>query len=448
MTTWALNSIGNRRFGPCILPSSIGFMRTKLNQEPAGSPFFDWLHAARDELHVEAQTAIYEDCHFLRLFSKHLSSLFSPLIHSSLFHMDFQDFPDPGKALWPANDVDPQPDREQLHPTTLSDQQLQQSNNALPPLTDGVGQNWEHNGDFEQSLLGLDNLDIPPEFVSAGNLQNVNLIDLSGHQPQATALDEHQQLDLSVGNIPIDWDSLLQQTVMQNPANQDTMDIYAADQPGSLQDPSQPFRASDPTALLGSNSWPTPVGIEQHTDIGFSALAAETGFEPTAEIAPLDFSLLDSFAPTAHQSQSAYPNLVVQHPIASNPDNIPGPEFTTPSQPITIPSRPRTQRLLLPKESDLLPTQSPSPSQSLRCSGSGSSKAAQSDQMSQKGSRKRRHDSPTVGAQPVKMQKSGVPSQMIQCLKLGLPSNSGLQPHGKNKKPCLMCRMHRKQVCY
>ena len=324
--------------------------------------------------------------------------------------MDFQDFPDPGKALWPANDVDPQPNRERPHPTTLSDQQLQQSNNALPPLTDGVGQNWEHNGDFDQSPLGFDNLDIPPEFVSANNLQNVNPIDLSGHQPQTTAPDEYQQ-----------WD---------------------------LQDPSQLFQASDPTALLDANSWPTPVGIEQHTDIGFSALAVETFFEPTAEIAPLDFSLLDLFAPTAHQSQNAYPNLVVQHPTASNPDNIPGLEITTPSQPITITSRPGTQRLLLPKESVLLPTQSLSSPRLLRCSRSGSSKAAQSGQMSQKGSRKRRNDSPTVGAQLIKMRKSGVPPQMIQCLKLGLPSNSGLQPHGKNKKPCLMCRMHKKQVCY
>jgi len=139
--------------------------------------------------------------------------------------MGSQDFPDLDKVLWPTDEVDPQPDREQPHPTTLSDQQFQQSNNILPPLPDGVGESWGHNSNFGQPPLAFDNLDTLPGFVSADNLQNVNIVDLPGQQPQATTLEEYQQWDLSAEIPQIDWHSPLQQTAMQNPANQDMMDI-------------------------------------------------------------------------------------------------------------------------------------------------------------------------------------------------------------------------------
>jgi len=222
----------------------------------------------------------------------------------------------------------------------------------------------------------------------------------------------------------------------------------AIDQPGTLQNPSPLFQAGDPTALHDTNSWPTYISIIQHTDAGFSALPIETSFEPTPEMLPLDFYLPDSIAQTAHQSQGAHPNPVMRHPTASHADNIPSLEITTASQPMTITSRLRTQRLLLPKESILLHTQSLSPSPLLRSSGPGSSNAAQSNQKFQEGSRKRRLTSPVSRPQRVSKQKNSIPPQMIQCLKLGLPFHSGLQPCEKKKKPCLICHMHKKRVCY
>jgi hypothetical protein len=322
-------------------------------------------------------------------------------------------------------------EEQQPIPVPSSDQHFQHGDTiALPPTTYGEIENTSLYASAQsQSIPNYTDAfaNLPP----SNTLQDFSLVPYFGPETQTwTPEDGQPQWNLPTVHGSSNFHDLPQaiSTQMFPSADQDAFGIQQA--------PMHLLQANVPPMMPTTDSWLFPSANEQNSVESYSTFPMASNLGVAMESIPLDSSLIGLPSQAAHSLPMASPNHMALRMLSPLPQDISSAVSNTTS---SLSSQVISQSVTSTAYASIPSTsQNTSPAQSTDRS-----------LKSQIRKRKSKTESPVSVPRRVSKKQNVIPQDMIHCMKFPLPANPELKrsSDGRKQRPCLICQMHKKQVC-